>query len=134
MKQRTARNQRQGATAVEFAFVAPILFLILFGCIELGLAHMMYHTQEAAAYEGARTAIIPGITATEAINATNRILATAGINNATVTVTPNDLSNPTTNVTVTVTSRFNDNIPLPTFFVNDDPMERSCTLQRERMD
>lgn len=131
---RPTRNQRKGATAVEFAFVAPILFLILFGCIELGMAHMMYHTQESAAYEGARTAIIPGITAADAINSTNRILATAGINNATVTVTPNDLSAPTNSVTVTVSSRFSDNIPLPTFFVNDDPMVRSCTLQRERLE
>jgi len=131
---RITRHQRKGATAVEFAFVAPILFLILFGCIELGLAHMMYHTQEAAAYEGARTAIIPGISAADAVNATNRILATAGINDATVTVTPTDLTTPTDNVTVTVTSRFSDNIPLPTFFVQDQPMVRQCTLQRERMD
>lgn len=128
------RNQRKGATAVEFAFVAPVFFLVLFGCIELGFANMMFHSIESAAYEGARTAIIPGMTAAEATEATNRVLGAMGVSVATVTVNPSDLSAPTDNVTVTVSGRFSDNMPLPRVFVSDQPMVRSCTLQRERLD
>ena len=132
-KRPTSKNARRGVTAAEFAVVSPFLFILVFACLELGLANMMFHTTEAAAYEGARTAIVPGATSQEAVAAVRAVLATAGIRVAEVSVSPADLSQTTQNVTVTVTTRFKDNLPLGTFFVDNDPMVKSCVLQRERL-
>jgi hypothetical protein len=47
---------RNGAVAVEFAIVAPILLAIVFGMIEMGRAFEMRNLLEVAAREGARFA------------------------------------------------------------------------------
>jgi Flp pilus assembly protein TadG len=48
------RNER-GAAAVEFAFVAPLLVLLLAGIAEFGRAYYVQTTLSGAAREGART-------------------------------------------------------------------------------
>jgi hypothetical protein len=50
------KRDRQGAVAVEFAIVAPILAAIVLGMIELGRAFEMQNLLEVAAREGARFA------------------------------------------------------------------------------
>lgn len=47
------RNER-GASAVEFALVATLLFLILFGVIQFGIIFNRYQGAQAAGREGAR--------------------------------------------------------------------------------
>ena len=47
----------EGQDLVEFALVAPLLFLLLFGIMEFGVAVWHYNTIANAAREGARTAI-----------------------------------------------------------------------------
>jgi hypothetical protein len=54
--QRSAR--RTGATTVEFAFVALLLFLMLFGIFEYGRFLFVYHAAENAARDGARFAAV----------------------------------------------------------------------------
>ena len=44
----------EGATAVEFAFVAPLLFLALFSLVEIGMLGMMSSGLDNAVYETAR--------------------------------------------------------------------------------
>jgi Flp pilus assembly protein TadG len=48
-----ARDER-GAAAVEFAIVASLLFMILFGIIQFGIAFNRYQGLQAASREGAR--------------------------------------------------------------------------------
>ncbi len=50
-------RDRTGAAAVEFAFVAPVLFLLLVGIIVYGSWFWMAHSIQAAVSEGARAAI-----------------------------------------------------------------------------
>ena len=52
--------RRRGATAVEFALVAPIAFLLILGLIEFGRALMVQHLLNNAARQGARVATIEG--------------------------------------------------------------------------
>ena len=47
---------RRGAASIEFALVAPIFFLIVFGFIENGRMLMLQHALTNAAREGCRTA------------------------------------------------------------------------------
>lgn len=56
-----ARRRRSAAQAlVEFAIVAPIFFLLLFGIIEAGRFILYYQTLNNATREGARYAIVHG--------------------------------------------------------------------------
>lgn len=56
------RSHRRGAAAVEFAFVAPLLMMLLFGATELGRAMYIQNSVTAAAREGAREATLPSAT------------------------------------------------------------------------
>lgn len=48
-----ARN-RSGASAVEFALVGPLFFLVLFGAMQVGIALFNYNSLENALAAGAR--------------------------------------------------------------------------------
>ena len=47
-------GRESGATLVEYALVAPLLFLLLFAIIEFGIIVLSYNTISNAAREGAR--------------------------------------------------------------------------------
>jgi Flp pilus assembly protein TadG len=58
------RRDQSGATAVEFAFLAPVLIFILMGITGYGGYFWMSHSIQQLANDGARAAI-PGTTAGE---------------------------------------------------------------------
>ncbi len=54
-----ARMRRQdGASAVEFALIAPVLFIILFGILEFGIAFLQVQSIRTAVREGGRAAAV----------------------------------------------------------------------------
>jgi hypothetical protein len=55
-----SRPQSRGQALVEFAFVAPLFFLLLFGIIEAGRFIFYYEVLNNATREGARYAIVNG--------------------------------------------------------------------------
>lgn len=66
MRDRLGRPERsRGATLVEFALIAPLLFLLLFGIIEFGWAFLQYLDVRHGAREGARLAAVNYQEATE---------------------------------------------------------------------
>jgi hypothetical protein len=52
-----SKNDQKGATAVEFAVIAAILFFILFGIIEFGVIFLQEHYIANAAREGMRIGV-----------------------------------------------------------------------------
>jgi len=63
LRQRTpAAARRKAASAVEFALVSPVFFLLLAGIIEFGQAFRVQHSLSTAARQGARAAIVEGAT------------------------------------------------------------------------
>lgn len=52
------REENKGATVVEFALIAPIMLLVLFGIIEYGIIFMQVHLVENAAREGVRRGVV----------------------------------------------------------------------------
>ncbi len=54
------RNRAGGQALVEFALIAPLFFLLLFGIIEAGRFIFYYETLNNATREGARYAIVNG--------------------------------------------------------------------------
>jgi Flp pilus assembly protein TadG len=125
------RDGRRGAVTVEFALVAPVAFLIIFGSVEFARLNMMLNTMENAAYEAARRGITPGATKANVEGAADVILQAVGAVNATVTVTPAVITNSTPNVTVTISMPLNDNAWISPHFTNNAVLSRSCTLTRE---
>src|SRR5260370_11835622 len=57
-KKKVSRKKQKGVAAVEFALVAPILLLIVFGIIELGIGMYDKAVVTNAAREGARAGIV----------------------------------------------------------------------------
>lgn len=124
-------NSRRGAAAVEFSLTLPILLLFLFATFELGRGNMMLNTTEAAAYEAARVAIIPGATVEEAETAARQIMSTAGINNADFNITPSNLASDTESVSVTLSVSFAENSLFVPNFLDTAVFVRTCVLNRE---
>lgn len=95
--QPAGRTRRRGAHVVEFAFVAPVLFTLIFGMIELGRACMVLHLLYNAARIGCRAAATAAPTNTGTGTSTATITSTVqgnltgmGIPNDVVDVTIND--------------------------------------------
>ena len=56
MKMLKSNNARRGVAAVEFAVIAPIVFLVIFGLMEMGRMVMVKQAVTNAAREGCREA------------------------------------------------------------------------------
>ena len=116
---------------IEFAIVAPIVFLFFFAAFEFCRAAMIRHTADNAVYEAARIGIIPGATSAEVRREANRILSTVGISSATVSVRPARIRRETPQVTVRVAVPLDDNSFVPPNFFGGKILVRELTLRRE---
>ena len=88
---RRGLRRRLGATAVEFAIVAPIFFMFVLGSFEFGRAIMVQQILTNAAREGARQAIVEGADATDVSTAVTSYLDSTSVAGATVLVDPSAL-------------------------------------------
>lgn len=137
---RIFRRNRRGASAVEFALVAPVFFLFVFGMIEYGRLVMVQQVLTNATREGARRAVLEGATNTAVINAVKSYLTTASINgdspNVVIDISPNpELATPSQeSITVTVSVPFNDVSWLPSpMFLNGRTMTARSVMRREAL-
>src|SRR5690242_16742833 len=108
------RPMRRGAAAVEFAVVASLLFLLVFGIIEIGRAMMVMEMLNSAARNGARVGVLQGTSNTDVTNAVTGALANAGFNGTNTVVQVNgqtanvNTALPGDQVTVTVSVPYNN--------------------------
>ena len=84
-------QNRRGAALVECAIVMPVMIMAVLGMFELGRAVMVTEVMAHAARTGARTAVLPSGSTTNAKAAVNDLLQDSGINptNCTVNVLVN---------------------------------------------
>jgi len=73
---------------VEFAVVAPIFLLLVFGMIEYGRMVMVQQVITNASREGARKGVLDGTTNADVVAVVNGYLTAGSISGANVTVTP----------------------------------------------
>jgi Flp pilus assembly protein TadG len=123
--------RRRGAAAIEFAMTVPVLFLLLFGALELGRMNMIRQTANNAAYEAARCCAVPGATAAEGVAAAQKLLSSIGANGATITITPATIVNSTTSVTATVTIPYSTNVWVKPLYATSGSATATCTLTRD---
>jgi Flp pilus assembly protein TadG len=129
-------SKRRGTAVVEFAVVAPLFFLLIFGMIEYGRMVMVQQILTNAAREGARVGVLDGSSEFKVDTAVNNYLTAAGISNSTTTVSPNPPSSATANsaVTVTVSVPYNSVSWLPSpLYLGGKTMSFSAVMRRETM-
>ena len=131
---RCRKNQRSrtGAVIVEFALTAPLFLLFLMVAFEFGWMNVMRHTADNAAYEAARTAIVPGATSAEALAKANSLLNVVGARKAKVTITPATITSATTAVTVAVDLPMSSNGLITPRFTGKTVLHSKSTLKTER--
>ena len=125
-------DSRSGAVAVEFAIVAPIFFLFLLAAFEFGWLNVVRHTAENAAYEAARTVMVPGASAAEATAKATSILNVVGARGAKIKITPSNITNSTTEVTVSIDIPMKSNGLITPRFTGKTTMHSVSTLKTER--
>ena len=131
---RCRKNQRSstGAVIVDFARTAPLFLLFLMVAFEFGWMNVMRHTADNAAYEAARTAIVPGATSAEALAKANSLLNVVGARKAKVTITPATITSATTAVTVAVDLPMSSNGLITPRFTGKTVLHSQSTLKTER--
>jgi Flp pilus assembly protein TadG len=109
--------RERGASAVEFALVAPMLILLVFGIVQFSITYNRVQGLHAAAREGARIASLPQTTSGQITSRVNAALDGIPLNGApTITISPNssqpcnNRSGQTVKVTVQATTQLD--IPL----------------------
>lgn len=131
---RRPAQARRGAAVVEFAAVAPVLFLLIFGMIEFGRMVMVQQVLTNASREGARVGILDGATNSEVTNVVNNYLTAANINGAQVETDPKNIASAGAgdSVKVIVTVDFNKVTWLPApIFLGGKGLTATTVMRRE---
>lgn len=127
------RSDRRGATAVEFAFVAPAVLMLMFMGIEFTRIALMRSIAQSAVYEACRAAIVEGAVNAESLTEANRILARVGVKNAVIDVNGGNEITPTTQeVTVKIDIPMGDNCLFFGSVLGGRQVEAEATLRTER--
>ncbi len=124
---------RWGASAVEFAIVAPVFFMMIIGFIEFGRALMVKQVLVNASRVGARQAITTGATAANVASSTTSYASSVAVNNVVVTTSPNPATAaPGTMITVTTSVGYNQVSWLPApWFLGGKTLSASSTMRKE---
>lgn len=128
-----SRRERRGASAVEFAIVAPLFFLLVIGLIEFGRALMVQQVLTNASRVGARKAIALNVTTTQVIDATVEYAEGVSVDGVNVVVNPSPAAAKTGEpITVTVSVPYENVswIPAP-WFMNDTTLSASSVMRKE---
>ena len=119
---------------MEFAIIAPIFFLLVFGMIEFGRMVMVQQILTNASREGARKAVLDGVSNSDVEDTVEDYLTNASIAGATVTVTtqaptPPDIAESRI-VTVTIPFSQVSWLPAP-IFLSGKTLSASTSMRRE---
>lgn len=142
---RRRRSDRQGATAIEFAMVAPAFLIVIVVCVEFSRMCMMRNLAQNACYESARYVMTEGATVADGIERANAILSRVGNVQATITINGADgsvdengdvigeLQFDTGTVRAQIEIQLSDNaVILPGSMFGDNKIRAQMTLRTER--
>ena len=87
------RRHRKGAEIVELALALPVLFVLVFGTLELCEVVFLKQSMAVASYEGTRLAARSSSTSSDVISRCQQILTDRRVQGASVTVSPSNISN-----------------------------------------
>ncbi len=130
------RPNRQGAAVVEFAVVAPLLFALTLGMMEVSRMVMVKQLMVNASREGARLAVLPGSTSAEVLALVSQELSATSVNGVNIQVQPNDLTTAGVGTPITVSLNVEAAtvswVPTPLFSFNQT-LSASTTMRKESL-
>lgn len=136
-RRRTLKQpNRQGAAVVEFAVVAPLLFALTLGMMEVSRMVMVKQLMVNASREGARLAVLPGSTTAEVLALVSQELTATSVNGVNIQVEPNDLATAGVGTPITVSLNVEAAtvswVPTPLFSFNQT-LSASTTMRKESL-
>lgn len=132
---RKKRQNREGATSVEFALVAPVFFLLVFICVEFIRLNMIRNLTQDASYYAARTAMVPGATVEEARAEAERVLGFMFTQGAEIIINDGGaLDREAREVTVEIRVPMKENSFLVPKFTSQVEFNSKATIRTERYD
>ncbi len=132
MPDMTRHTDRRGAMLVEIAILLPIIFLMIAAFIELSRMWMLKQTADAAAYEGARAAIVAGAVPDDGRLVAENMLKCSGIKNWHIAINPLVIEESTSHITLSVRIPVRGNTWIAPFFFKQTEVASSVTLITER--
>ncbi len=90
-RRHASTGSRQGAAAVEFAIIAPLMILFMFGMVEIGRIMMLKNAATHASREGARFGVTPTATNATVVQRVNEAMQSYTSSDVAVTVLPSEL-------------------------------------------
>jgi hypothetical protein len=114
------------------AIVLPVALLLVLASFEFVRFFLMMHTAENAAYEAARTCIVPGASSSEAVNRAEQLLGFIGINDPSVVVSPSTILESDPFVEVTVSIPLSQNGWMGAGLFGDTTLSKKCKMRTER--
>jgi Flp pilus assembly protein TadG len=93
------RRAQDGAAAVEFALVAPLLLMLLFGIISFGFVFAQKLALGNGARQGARLGVVSGVTCAQIYSQAQSASSTIGMSSSAVSVSITKVSSSGTSTT-----------------------------------
>ncbi|MEL7497535.1 MAG: TadE/TadG family type IV pilus assembly protein [Planctomycetota bacterium] len=144
-RRRRRGEKRSGASAVEFAMVAPAFLIVIVVCAEFSRMSMMRNLAQNACYEASRYVITEGATIEDGIQRAQDILSRLGNVQATIRINNADGSSDsdgnvinqiefdTESVQTFIEIKLADNaVLLPGSMFGDNKIQAQMTLRTER--
>ena len=132
-KSKYFKSDRTGTTALEFAVAAPVVFLVIFGCIEITRMSLLLNLAQDACYDAARHAMVEGATTSEATARAQQVLALFGTRNATIQINNGaGITSTSTHVQVSISIPMRDNAYVLKYFYTNRFINASIRLKVER--
>jgi hypothetical protein len=130
---RRAGGKRKGAAAVELAICLPVIVLLVLGSIECCSMLFIDEALHVASYEAIRQAIQEDAEAATAIARGEEMLEQFGIEGATVTCEPEDLSDVESGEQITIIAEApcDANTILPSWFFAGATLQARVAMVRE---
>ena len=121
-------------STVEFVLVFPVLMTFFGAMIVFAQANLLRYTAQYAAYEGARSAIVPGATSEQVLETTKQTLAVVDVRDAEIMVRPAVITEDVSEVQVSVSVPMGPNlwwIAATPFIPEDWRLQAGITMKRE---
>jgi Flp pilus assembly protein TadG len=133
-KRRALNNgSRRGVAASELAVCLPVIVLLVLAMIEACTMIFLKQSLTVAAYEGARTSLVPNATAAQVQAACNGVLRDRRVQGARVTLRPANLASvaPGEYIEVNVAAPTDPNSVIPGSFLRGRTLSATAVMMKE---
>ena len=132
-RNKTRRSDRRGAAVAELAVCLPLIVLLVIGTVEACTMIFLKQSLTIAAYEGGRTALVPGATNGDVTAECQQVVNDRGVQGGTIAVTPADITAaaPGTYLQIDVSAQCDTNSMLGNWFYAGKTLNGHVEVMKE---